>query len=41
MRGTPEERFWDKVQKSEGCWTWTGSISSSGYGQIVAEAKRA
>jgi hypothetical protein len=29
-----EERFWDKVQKTEGCWIWTGSKSSNGYGNI-------
>jgi hypothetical protein len=22
-RGTPEERFWRHVEKSEGCWLWT------------------
>lgn len=26
------ERFWTKVQKSDGCWLWTGGIASSGYG---------
>jgi hypothetical protein len=28
---TPEERFWSHVQKSEGCWEWTGSRSRNGY----------
>lgn len=29
------ERFWAKVQKSDGCWTWTGAIHKSrGYGQF-------
>ena|SRR5882757_926961 len=28
------ERFWKKVQKSEGCWIWTGAIQKGGYGSI-------
>lgn len=27
-----EERFWIKVQKGPGCWTWGGARSSDGYG---------
>lgn len=22
----PEERFWKKVQKTDGCWLWTGEV---------------
>jgi len=29
--GTPEERFWPKVNKTEGCWEWTACIRN-GYG---------
>lgn len=29
-----EERFWENVQKSEGCWLWTGTIMWQGYGTI-------
>ena len=32
-----EERFWSKVNKLKGpdaCWTWTGAITSTGYGEI-------
>lgn len=30
----PIERFWAKVQKSDGCWLWTGSrLKNKGYGQ--------
>lgn len=28
------ERFWAKVQKSEGCWLWVGAKGSNGYGLI-------
>ena len=31
-----DERFWPKVNKqgANGCWEWTGSLDSSGYGAI-------
>lgn len=30
---TVETRFWNHVRKSsEGCWEWTASLSSTGYG---------
>lgn len=31
---TPEQRFWEKVNKNTptGCWEWTGSKDTSGYG---------
>lgn len=29
----PEERFWEKVRKTDGgCWTWMASRSAAGYG---------
>lgn len=35
--GSPEERFWRHVSKQlNGCWIWTGSLSS-GYGQLCVE----
>jgi predicted transcriptional regulator len=27
-------RFWDKVDKTEDCWIWTGAQTSSGYGAL-------
>lgn len=33
-RGPLEERFWKKVIKQDGCWSWTGSKSTAGYGRI-------
>jgi len=32
--GTLEQRFWSKVDKSDGCWLWTAAKSSGGYGQF-------
>lgn len=29
-----EVRFWKKVLKTEGCWTWTGRLDINGYGHI-------
>jgi len=29
------QRFWSKVQKSDGCWIWTGAVSSNGYGEFT------
>ncbi len=28
------DRFWSKVQKSEGCWLWTGAKDPNGYGRF-------
>lgn len=43
-RGTviqdPEQRFWSKVDKTEGCWLWTGKTSTrGGYGSFYAHGK--
>jgi hypothetical protein len=35
-----ESRFWPRVQKSDGCWLWTGGVMSTGYGFIFAEGRR-
>lgn len=29
-------RFWNKFQKSSGCWLWIGMKTKAGYGQIDA-----
>lgn len=41
MRGTLEERFWAKVDKNgpNGCWVWTASITSMGYGKVKHNQK--
>jgi hypothetical protein len=35
-----EERFWRFVQKSDGCWIWTGNKSGPGYGRIAIGPKK-
>lgn len=45
LEGGPRERlplvdrFWKKVQKTDGCWIWTGTKQQRGYGQIGAGGK--
>lgn len=37
-----QERFWRKVDKpngENGCWLWTGSFTTPGYGQFRADGK--
>jgi hypothetical protein len=35
---TPEVRFWAQVQKTDGCWLWTGA-TVKGYGAFFANGK--
>lgn len=32
IRGNDLARFWSKVQKTNGCWLWTGGQTEDGYG---------
>ncbi|RJU01990.1 HNH endonuclease [Arthrobacter frigidicola] len=34
LRTVDIERFWAKVDKAGGCWTWTASKTSTGYGVV-------
>ena len=36
---SPEERFWAKVDRTEGCWLWTGPQAGGGYGQFSIDGK--
>lgn len=31
------ERFWAKVEKTDGCWNWTGATQGGGYGRFMVE----
>jgi len=35
MKCSMEDRFWRKVQKTAGCWLWTGSKEPRGYGHFL------
>lgn len=35
--GSPEERFWAKVDKTATCWLWTGHIRKNGYACFAGE----
>ena len=39
---TPQERFWEKVLKGDGCWIWTAVRQGNGYGGfgIAGSVKR-
>lgn len=38
LRGASfEEGFWARVEKSEGCWTWVGTIDRKGYGTFFTK----
>lgn len=28
------DRFWSKVDRSSGCWVWTGALTGTGYGNF-------
>lgn len=38
-RGTIEQRFWEKVKKTDGCWEWIGSKKDKGYGEMRVNGK--
>lgn len=42
MRSNPtiEERFWAKVDRTEGCWLWTAWKSYAGYGLFKLDGKQ-
>lgn len=29
-----KKRFWEKVEKTEGCWKWRASVNQRGYGRF-------
>lgn len=34
-----EDRFWERVAKTEGCWNWTGATNKGGYGSFSPTAE--
>ena len=41
MKARPlEERLWERVVKTDGCWLWTGCLRPDGYGVIGAAGGR-
>lgn len=39
MNVAPEERFFWKVRKTNGCWLWTAGRRGDGYGQFYVSGK--
>lgn len=40
LRDSLPERLWQRVDKTESCWNWTGKRSRKGYGQIRFQGQR-
>lgn len=36
---TLEQRFWQKVRKTGGCWEWGAAANSHGYGHISVDGR--
>ena len=34
QRPSLEQKFWEHVQKTDGCWLWIGARNSEGYGYL-------
>lgn len=42
MRRRPiDERFWEKVEKTDGCWLWTAGRFGTGYGEFSIDSRPA
>ena len=37
VNGSIEEQFWARVEKTDTCWLWRGSIKPNGYGRLDGE----
>lgn len=37
---TADEKFWANVEKTDGCWLWTGVVDDFGKGRFVYDGKR-
>ena len=35
------DRFWARVDKSDGCWNWTGALNTDKYGKLLVCTDRA
>lgn len=36
----PALRFWEKVEKTEGCWRWLAGLGRDGYGKYLVSRER-
>lgn len=34
------DKFWPKVQKTDGCWLWIGAVTDTGYGYLSCQVPR-
>lgn len=40
QHGTPEQRFWRYVNKTDTCWLWTGAKTHGGYGVLQGSGRK-
>lgn len=40
QKRTIEERFWEKVEKTNSCWNWKGCIGKGGYGHLWTSKRK-
>jgi hypothetical protein len=36
---SPEEKFWSRIEKTDGCWLWTRGTNSGGYGKFTVKGR--
>lgn len=36
---TTTDRFWSRVERADGCWTWTGQLNEGGYGRFSIRSR--
>ena len=39
MGKSQEQRFWEKVEKTDACWVWTATLHNNGYGYMTFAGK--
>ena len=35
-----DKRFWSRIQKTDGCWNWTGALNTHGYGHMRVNSRQ-
>jgi len=38
-RWNANERLWNQVEKTEGCWNWVGTLHRGGYGKVCVNGR--
>jgi hypothetical protein len=38
-RSPVADRFWERVEVTDGCWSWLGAINTKGYGLLTVDRR--